>query len=94
MLFGCIYIPVAQNVRYKVNIAGFLIKSRTVGAAQLMRGDLFCGRNFTGIFFYKVFNGLHTDSFFLGRVEEGVFMTGERNNIFPDFQIIFQCAFQ
>lgn len=39
--FGCIYIPVAQNVRYKVNIAGFLIKSRTVGAAQLMRGDLF-----------------------------------------------------
>ena len=90
MLFGRIYIPVPENVRYKVNIAGFLVKSRTIGTAQLMRSDLFCGSDLSGIFFYQVFDGLHPDTFSLRRVEECVFMAGEGSDVFPDFQIVPQ----
>ena len=46
-----------------------------------MRGDFLGGGNLAGVFLDQVFNGLDTNSFALGRVEESVFVAFYRNNM-------------
>lgn len=74
MFLGRIYVLVAKNICNKVNITCFLIQGRTVGAAELVRCDLFGGRDLLGIFLDKILNRLDTDTAALGRVEESVFL--------------------
>ena len=93
MFLGRIYVLVAKNICNKVNITCFLIQGRTVGAAELVRCDLFGGRDLLGIFLDKILNRLDTDTAALGRVEESVFMAFQRNDILADFQITFQSFF-
>ena len=58
-----------------------------------MRCDLFCGCDLPGIFFNQIFNCLDTDPAALCRIEESVLMACQRGDIFPDFQILFECFF-
>ena len=93
MLLGSIDILMTQNIRYKVNITGFLVQGSTIGAAKLMRGDLFCSCDLPGIFFNQILDSLNTDPAALGRIEESVLMACQRRNILPDFQIFLQRFF-
>ena len=43
MLLSSIDILMSQNVRYKVNIARFLVQCGTIGASKLMRRDFLSG---------------------------------------------------
>ena len=74
MLLSSIDILMTQNIRYKVNITGFLVQGSTIGAAKLMRGDLFCSCDLPGIFFNQILDSLNTDPAALGRIEESVLM--------------------
>ena len=93
VFLGRIYVLVAKNICNKVNITCFLIQGRTVGAAELVRCDLFGGRDLLGIFLDKILDRLDTDTAALGRVEESVFMAFQRNDILADFQITLQSFF-
>jgi hypothetical protein len=61
VLSCCIHVFVSQNIGYQVYIAGFTVQAGTVGAAQLMRSDLFQRCNKGGILFYEVFDGADRD---------------------------------
>ena len=61
MLLGSIDILMSQNICYKINITGFLVQGSTIGAAKLMRGDLFCSCDLPGIFFNQILDSLNTD---------------------------------
>ncbi len=43
----------SQNIGDKIDITGFLVQRGTISAAQLVRRDFLCGRNFTGVFFTR-----------------------------------------
>ena len=83
MLLSSIDILMTQNIRYKVNITGFLVQGSTIGAAKLMRGDLLGGCDLPGIFFNQILDGLNTDPAALGRIEESVLVACQRSNILP-----------
>ena len=93
MLLGSIDILMSKNIRYKINIAGFLIKRCAICTSQLVRRDLFGSCDLSGIFFHQILDSLDTDPATLGRIEECMLMAGQRCNIFPHFQIFFQSFF-
>ena len=93
MLLSSIDILMSQNVRYKVNIARFLVQCGTIGASKLMRRNFLSGCNLPGIFFYHILNSLHANSFALGRIEESVLMTGKGSDSLTDLQVSFECFF-
>ena len=83
----------SQNVRYKVNIARFLVQCGTIGASKLMRRNFLGRRNLSGIFFYHILNRLYAHTFALGRIEESVLMTGKGSDSLTDLQVSFECFF-
>ena len=93
MLLSSIDILMSQNVRYKVNIARFLVQCGTIGASKLMWCNFLGRRNLSGIFFYHILNSLHANSFALGRIEESVLMTGKGSDSLTDLQVSFECFF-
>ena len=77
----------AQNIRYKINIAGLFVKSGTVSAPQFMRRNLFCSRDLRSVLFYHIFHRFDIHAFPLGGIEECVFMAGDRCYGFSVFYI-------
>ena len=69
MLLGSIDILMSKNIRYKINIAGFLIKRCAICTSQLVRRDLFGSCDLSGIFFHQILDSLDTDPATLGRIE-------------------------
>ena len=65
----------AQNISHQVNIPGLPVKSRSVGAAELVGGDSFSGDG-RGIFLYHFFYCIYADPFSLAGKKQGVFMAG------------------
>ena len=90
MLFGRIYVFMAQNIGNQVNITGFLVQCGSIGTAKFMRRNLFGCGNMAGIFPNQIFYSLYTDSPALGRVEERMLMSGQRDYSLPYGKIIFQ----
>ena len=90
MLLRRVDVLVPEHISYKVNIAGFLIKCRAIGASQLVRCDFFGRRDLAGVLFYHIFHSLYTNPFPLSRVEESMLMSGHRCDRSAVFQIIEQ----
>ena len=82
-----------QNVRYKVNIAGFLIQGCAICTAEFMGRYFFGSCDLAGVLFDHIFDCLHAHTFTLSRVEESMFMSGERSDTFAYLQIAFQSFF-
>ena len=94
MFLGRIDVFVAENIGYKIDIAGFLIKSRAVGAAEFVRSDFLVRSHLAGIFFDHVFYGLYTHTFSLSGEKERIFMTWERESGFSCcIHICLKCIF-
>ena len=67
MLFGGVYIFMPQYIGHQINITRFLIESRAVGTAELMRGYFLLRCYDFCIFFNKIFNRSNINSFILQR---------------------------
>ena len=75
MLFRRIDVGMAEHARHQIDAIRFLIKTRAVSTAELVRRNLFQSSYCLGIFFHKVFNGSYRDTFVLEREEKGIFIS-------------------
>ena len=84
----------AENIGHKIDVTGLFVERSSIGASQLVRRDLLIRGNFTGIFFYHIFNRLYAHPFSLCGEEQGILMAWERDRIFPRcIEISFQRVF-
>ena len=77
---GRIYVLMAKDVSHQADIAGLSVEGGAVGAAKLMRRDLFVGDHHTGIFPDKALYGVDANAFALKGIEECLFVSRDRRN--------------
>ena len=88
MLPGGIHGGVAQHIRYKIDIAGFLVQIGGICAAKLVRTDLlFQRRCDSSVFFHQVLYSALGDPLPLQAEEKCVFMARKRFNLHPFIQV-------
>ena len=83
MLLRGVDVGMPQNVRDEVNVPGRPIEIRAVGRTELVRRDVFRGRDGLGILFDHILHGPRGHALFLRGEEEGGLMTGLRDDRFP-----------
>ena len=79
-----------QHVRDQIDIVGLAVEVRAVGAAELVRRNIFDRRDLARILLYQVFYAAYADPLFLKGEEERLLMSGQRNDQFPLIQVIHQ----
>ena len=90
MFFCGIYIFMSKYICNKINIICLPIQVGTISAPKFMWGDFFKAGYFRGIFFDQIFDTSYGKSAVLHGQKECIFMSGFRDYLFPEIEIILK----